>query len=232
MRRIHTEVLARFDEMVEAGAAVTDAARQAGLSEATGRRRVRELRSPRRHALLASLRLAHDMAQATPCLANGCPRMAEVPSKGVCHAHYKKLRAHGQYESPGAVVAGQRCCTACGETKAVLEFGLQKAGPGGRSRQCRTCVNAKQKRHNARHRLLKQYGMRPDDYDRLLAEQGGVCAICGTEPTPNRRLAVDHCHEGGQVRGLLCTGCNVAIGHMRDDADRLEAAAAYLRERG
>src|SRR5438445_350801 len=50
-------------------------------------------------------------------------------------------------------------------------------------------------------------------YDQLLAEQNGVCAICGCLPT-YRRLALDHCHETGKIRGLLCTRCNIALGHI------------------
>lgn len=66
------------------------------------------------------------------------------------------------------------------------------------------------------------------DRDAMAEVQGGLCAICH-EPPLNRRLAVDHDHETGAVRGLLCTACNTTLGRFNDDPNRFEAAAAYLR---
>lgn len=61
----------------------------------------------------------------------------------------------------------------------------------------------------------------------MLREQGGTCAIChGTETVG--RLAVDHCHSTGRVRGLLCTNCNQAIGKLKDDSQLLRNAINYL----
>lgn len=57
------------------------------------------------------------------------------------------------------------------------------------------------------------------------------CMICGiTEDEIGRALDVDHCHGSGKVRGLLCNPCNTVLGHAKDRADILEAAAKYLRE--
>ncbi len=62
-------------------------------------------------------------------------------------------------------------------------------------------------------------------------EQGGACAICRRRPA--RRLCIDHCHATRKVRGLLCDNCNIALGLLDDDPDRLRAALAYvLRARG
>jgi hypothetical protein len=64
-----------------------------------------------------------------------------------------------------------------------------------------------------------------------LAAQGGRCAICGTDTpgTVQRFFAMDHDHETGEMRGLLCYRCNIGIGNLADDPDRLEAAARYHR---
>jgi hypothetical protein len=65
----------------------------------------------------------------------------------------------------------------------------------------------------------------------MLAAQGGVCAACGETPSPRRGKSiwnVDHDHSTGRVRGILCTGCNSAIGHLQDDPERCRKAAAYL----
>ncbi len=69
-----------------------------------------------------------------------------------------------------------------------------------------------------------------EEYDKLLSKQEGKCAICsGTEPT-GRRFAVDHDHQTGMVRGLLCTRCNNALGCLQDDPELLDRAAQYIRE--
>jgi hypothetical protein len=77
--------------------------------------------------------------------------------------------------------------------------------------------------------LKRKYGITPERYDELLAEQGGVCAICGREPRPDISLHVDHDHETGAIRGLLCFCCNNALGDFEDDYERLAAAVRYLR---
>lgn len=66
-----------------------------------------------------------------------------------------------------------------------------------------------------------------DEYDRRLNEQGGGCAICGVFPA-ERALAVDHDHNTGEVRGLLCFSCNTALGAFHDSVALLEAAIDYL----
>lgn len=76
-------------------------------------------------------------------------------------------------------------------------------------------------------RLLSKYGIDMAEFDRMLAAQGGVCAICGGL-SGGRRFHVDHDHTTGAVRGLLCSSCNTAIGHLGDDPNRVAAAATYL----
>lgn len=69
------------------------------------------------------------------------------------------------------------------------------------------------------------------DYDALLASQGGTCAICGGANANGQRLAVDHNHATGKVRGLLCHNCNSGIGHLMDRPDWLRKAAEYVESR-
>lgn len=85
---------------------------------------------------------------------------------------------------------------------------------------------------------LSRYKLSVDDYNALLQAQSGKCALCestGTEYTRGRKktpvrysLAVDHCHKTGVVRGLLCHGCNTALGRFKDDPNVLRKALAYL----
>ena len=81
---------------------------------------------------------------------------------------------------------------------------------------------------------LGRYGLSIEDYNALLEAQGGLCAICGQAETMKRGgvtwdLSVDHDHDTGVVRGLLCIACNHGLGRFRDDPRLLEAAIAYLR---
>lgn len=62
-------------------------------------------------------------------------------------------------------------------------------------------------------RYRQAYGLTLSEYDRMFAEQGGVCGLCGASPKKNR-LAVDHDKLTGKVRGLLCLNCNLAIGRL------------------
>ena len=75
--------------------------------------------------------------------------------------------------------------------------------------------------------LKTRFGITLGDYDRMLAEQDGGCAICG-RADPNFSLAVDHCHKTKRVRQLLCTKCNQGLGHFRDDPALLLRAIEYL----
>ena len=78
--------------------------------------------------------------------------------------------------------------------------------------------------------IKRRYGLTRSQYETLLYLQGGRCAICrrGPEGSGKKRLTVDHDHETGEVRGLLCNHCNAAIGNLRDDPLVVRAAAAYL----
>ena len=68
----------------------------------------------------------------------------------------------------------------------------------------------------------------PDDLRALVEHQGGVCWICGKKGTAFRRLAIDHDHRTGEIRGLLCDYCNTTLGYLKDDVQWLAQAAAYL----
>ena len=81
------------------------------------------------------------------------------------------------------------------------------------------------------YNLRKNYGITSADYDRMLEEQGGRCAICGTTHPggrTNKYFFVDHCHDTGNVRGLLCMACNTMLGHADDNIETLNNAIEYL----
>jgi hypothetical protein len=133
----------------------------------------------------------------------------------------------------------ERRCSVCGEHKPLSAFGrYSKANPQPR-RKCKRCSSRlrtewvarnpeKQKATALRFSLKSIYKITPAEYERLLANQHGACAICKVPPTAKRRLDIDHDHQTGRVRGLLCTCCNRAIGLLREDATLFQAAMNYI----
>lgn len=88
-------------------------------------------------------------------------------------------------------------------------------------------------RHGRAYRLKSKFGITIERYEEMLAEQGGVCGICErTERIKGRRLAVDHSHESGRIRGLLCSACNQSLGHLGDDINGVMRAVEYLKRAG
>jgi len=82
--------------------------------------------------------------------------------------------------------------------------------------------------------LARHYGISLKEYNAMVESQDGKCAICGVDETleirgKTVRLAVDHCHTTGKVRGLLCAKCNQGIGCLKDDVELLQSAIDYLR---
>ena len=75
--------------------------------------------------------------------------------------------------------------------------------------------------------LRRTFGISQADYDTLLDAQGGGCAICGKRPG-KISLNVDHDHETGEIRGLLCVGCNNALGQFHDDSRLLRRGIQYV----
>lgn len=88
---------------------------------------------------------------------------------------------------------------------------------------------------NNAYSKYKKYGVTQAMYADMLREQGGVCAVCGNPETGTiygkvRELAIDHDHDTGKVRGLLCANCNSALGMLRDDIRYASAALRYLKK--
>lgn len=141
-------------------------------------------------------------------------------------------------------------CTKCAEVKARESFCKQRRDGRVTLRSaCKSCINkrrrtlyspVKSKRVYEKRRLScpndrvvaaaahrrNKYGMTLEQWDEMMLNQGGMCAMCNEE----RRLGVDHNHATGKVRALLCLGCNVAIGHLKESADLATNAASYLKK--
>lgn len=162
--------------------------------------------------------------------------------------HPPKPRVHRKLRE-AFTGAEPKTCRRCGEVKPLREYSLSRRETPTQNAvyrsDCKTCCSARAmewQRANpsravaaGRRAKLKVYGLTPGCYDALIAKQGGVCAICGRdEPNAHGRtgkkfqLSVDHCHDTGRVRGLLCQNCNRAIGLLGDNVELLRKAIDYL----
>jgi len=138
-------------------------------------------------------------------------------------------------------------CGKCLKTKSLNEYSSNPAGKYGKKSICKTCAklyylskikgvskyyDTLKKYHNthkaeARNRyFIKEYGITQENYDKMYAENNGTCLICGEY---YGKLFVDHDHKTGTVRGLLCSNCNAGLGFFKDNIDRIERAAYYLK---
>jgi len=137
-----------------------------------------------------------------------------------------------------------KTCVTCETEKDLSEFGKHKGYAGGHRNICNVCKNedALAHYHKTKHlkpynyeydkdkKLKKAYGIGYAEYLTMLEAQNNACAICGTKDTGNRKaFHVDHCHDTGKIRGLLCGNCNSGIGNLRDDINLLQRAIAYLQ---
>lgn len=93
-------------------------------------------------------------------------------------------------------------------------------------RQYYAANRAKVKERVKERRKMRLYGLTEDEYQAMLGVQDGRCAMCGQSM---KRPHVDHDHETGKVRGLLCKGCNTGLGQFNDSIDSLLDAVAYLQ---
>lgn len=112
-------------------------------------------------------------------------------------------------------------CTICQQLQPIHLFHKNQKSRDGLDSRCAPC--------KADRKRLALYDLEPEQYKQMLFDQEAKCAICGRElPELDEGLVVDHDHATGWVRGLLCKGCNFALGLMNDDVVRLQSAINYL----
>lgn len=143
-----------------------------------------------------------------------------------------------------------KTCTKCKKEKPLSSFHKSKAHKDGRNPQCADCYNEARRKNadpelqNKRskewyennkervreNQMMKKYGVTVEQFNEMVSHQNNQCEICSKVMDGPREPAIDHCHSTGEVRGLLCINCNVAIGHMNDDTERLMNAIKYLEK--
>ena len=135
-------------------------------------------------------------------------------------------------QSAVPVPAGCKWCPDCDTIKPLADFARTKGKASGYHSYCLTCHTARGVESKTRlygstreYHLRHRYGIGQAEFDAMLWQQGGVCAICRT-PGPQH---VDHDHRTGEVRGILCFNCNGGLGQFRDDPGYLAGAITYLK---
>jgi hypothetical protein len=140
-----------------------------------------------------------------------------------------------------------KTCTVCKEVCGYTYFYRSTKSKDGYGYRCKTCDNKTRLKYRAnnkekaaesdrRKRLKWLYGLTLEEYADRLEEQGNCCAICKTTESGvggERRdwnWAVDHCHDTGKVRGLLCSSCNRGLGMLGDTEEALQRALDYLKD--
>ncbi len=134
-------------------------------------------------------------------------------------------------------------CSKCKQIKPIKEFHRNRSNKDGFQRQCREChrgylrnwtkTTLKGKRTAKRKQFpnAKRRGINKTKYNLMLVNQKGQCKICHRHISEFRKqFAVDHCHETGEVRSLLCANCNLALGHVKDNVVILKSMIKYLNQ--
>jgi len=134
---------------------------------------------------------------------------------------------------------GTKVCTTCKVEKDINEFYLRGGNysPNSRKSKCKECDKKrvsetywKDPSVYQNNHLKRNYGITLNEYNQMLVEQGHRCKTCGTtEPGGKHgKFMVDHSHNNGEVRGLLCKSCNIALGEIKDNRQTLLNMLEYL----
>lgn len=133
---------------------------------------------------------------------------------------------------------GMKWCTRHDGWAPIENFSKRAASKDGLSNVCKDCDRDYHRRHykkasskivHRRSKLKLNYNITIDQFNEMYVEQGGACAIC---LEVGHKLVVDHNHKTGEVRRLLCAGCNHGIGRFKDDPELCMRAARYLEVHG
>ncbi len=136
-----------------------------------------------------------------------------------------------------------KSCSSCKKVLHLDLFENDSRYSDGKRSQCSQCRYSSQRDRRLDSHLQRKYGISLSEFKQISTKQGDVCAICGLpetaipgpkgkryKHTENTRLVVDHDHETGKVRGLLCRSCNIGLGIFKDSTENLRVAIEYLEK--
>lgn len=143
--------------------------------------------------------------------------------KCVCESAERRRRTLGMNIQRRKVAPeGTKWCSDCKGYQSINDFHQNRRNSDNLSHICKTCASIRDK---GRDHYQKTYGISRTEYDALVEDQRGLCASCGD---PLVRPHLDHCHDTGRVRGVLCHHCNVALGMLKDDPKRVQLLLEYI----
>lgn len=162
------------------------------------------------------------------CKVYYCDR-TDIKARELCGMHYARSIRNGglerQNRSYHKRIECSDCqngatwfCGWCEQHKDLELFAKNATKANGRQNVCQECFK------------IKQYNLKPQDYEALRMVQNNLCAICERPCRREVRLSIDHDHRTGEVRGLLCQNCNAGIGMFEDNIRLLAKAIEYLTE--
>lgn len=174
------------------------------------------------------------------CLIDNCG--AKTRARGLCSKHYSRLIRHGDpnystgrfYSKTGICSVDK--CDKKHKARGFCNYHYEKAlaaGTVGHAKNICRVDGCNSFVHcnflcDSHYKITIRFKITIEEYLQMLNEQNEVCAICNEPCALGRRLAVDHDHKTGRVRGLLCSRCNTSIGKFNDDVSLLKSAIKYL----
>lgn len=180
------------------------------------------------------------MAKGETCVITNCCNIITVGRKGrICGTHQWRKRKYGSWDLPNHVGEPNyqtfpelpdgivKICDVHGDLISSQVYCRYYKGHIS-SRYCKQCTIEKN--------VYKKFnGMTAHEHSEMLIKQKNVCAICLNPESVMRngyikKLAIDHCHENGKIRGLLCQFCNAGIGYFKDNPELLQSAIIYLKQ--
>lgn len=119
----------------------------------------------------------------------------------------------------------RKTCNICGAQRSTKYFPTE-----GHIDTCKRCRKKSSIAHiRAEKKKLQKSTIRREHYNRKFVEQNGSCYICGRHQDEfDKRLSLDHNHSTGELRGLLCQACNVALGYTEENISRLTKMIEYI----
>lgn len=152
----------------------------------------------------------------------------EHPDRVAASRRRSVVRIREEFKSGKRTRATEKRCSLCGIVKSASDFYLSNSNLDGLHGWCKKCSDTRTV-ENGRKRL----GLTAEDYKMLLESQHGRCAICGQVMGSEKKKGphVDHDHDTGMIRGLLCPLCNILLGAAKDDIAVLRAAITYLESK-
>ncbi len=138
-----------------------------------------------------------------------------------------------KYKNRDKIFVENKICNKCKENKDRYCFYIHDEAKDGLRASCKECYSKASKEYNCRNvkknfycQIKRKYNLEEEKYLSMLNKQDGKCFLCGG----NERICIDHNHNTGKIRKLLCSSCNSAIGLFKENIEVIRNAALYLEE--